>query len=116
MCGLLGVSRSGYYEWRNRADSAAGKRREELTQMITAVFEHNHRAYGYRRVHAVLARSGVECSPELVRQLMRTAGLVTVQPKPWRWSLTEQDGRDHRIRRPGGPRLHRARTGNQNGR
>ena len=46
--------------------------------MITAVFEHNHRTYGYRRVHAVLARSGVECSPELVRKLMRAAGLVTV--------------------------------------
>ncbi|HIW62081.1 MAG TPA: IS3 family transposase [Candidatus Stackebrandtia excrementipullorum] len=82
------MSRSGFYAWRGRTESATHQRRAGLTQMITAVFEHNHRTYGYRRVHAVLARSGVECSPELVRKLMRAAGLVTVQPKPWKWSLT----------------------------
>jgi putative transposase len=32
MCEWLGVSKSGYYEWRTRAESAAAQRRELLRQ------------------------------------------------------------------------------------
>jgi len=47
--------------------------------------------YGYRRIHASLARSGHACSPELVRALVRELGLRPCQPRPWRHSLTDQD-------------------------
>ncbi|NYI47791.1 transposase InsO family protein [Nocardioides aromaticivorans] len=40
--------------------------------------------YGYRRIHADLAEEGTECSPELVRQIMRTQGLIACQPRPFR--------------------------------
>jgi putative transposase len=40
----------------------------------------------------VLVRGGEQCSGELVRQLMRELGLEPCQPKPYRRSLTEQDG------------------------
>ncbi|MGP4030420.1 IS3 family transposase [Actinomadura sp. 3N407] len=91
MCAWLHVSRSGFYDWRTRPLSATAERRERLKLMIEAVFEANHDTYGYRRVHAVLARSGEEVSPELVRQLMRELGLVPVQPRPWR-PVTTQAG------------------------
>jgi len=42
------------------------------------------RLAGHRRVHAALARQGVSCSLELVRHLMRVAGLVPCQRRPWR--------------------------------
>ncbi|MGP4030421.1 IS3 family transposase [Actinomadura sp. 3N407] len=84
MCAWLRVSRSGFYEWRSRPLSATAERRERLKPMIEAVFAANHETYGYRRVHAVLARSGEEVSLELVRQLMRELGLEPVQPRPWR--------------------------------
>jgi putative transposase len=48
--------------------------------------------YGYRRMHAALVRGGEQCCPELVRDLMRELGLEPCQPRPWRHSLTEQDG------------------------
>jgi transposase InsO family protein len=96
MCTMLDVSRSAYYDWKDRPASAAARRRETLAAMITAIFEANHGTYGYRRVHAVLARSGVVVSPELVRQLMRELGLVPCQPRPWRPTTTEADP-SHRI-------------------
>ncbi len=92
MCAWLEVSTSGYYEWKDRAPSPAARRRDRLKQVITAIFEANHGTYGYRRVHAVLARSGEPASPELMREL----GLVPCQPRPWRPSTT--NGNDqHRI-------------------
>ena len=35
----LGVSSSGYYEWRRRPQSATAARREKLKQLITVIFE-----------------------------------------------------------------------------
>jgi len=92
LCEWLEVSKSGYYEWRSRPQSAAAKRRELLKIRIKALFDANNEEYGYRRMHAVLVRGGEQCCPELVRGLMRELGLEPCQPKPWRHSLTEQDG------------------------
>src|SRR5690349_23261187 len=90
MCKWLEVSRSGFYDWKSRPQSATAKRRELLKIKIKALFEANNGEYGYRRVHAALARGGELCSPELVRRLMLELGLVPCQPRPWRRSLTEQ--------------------------
>jgi putative transposase len=92
LCEWLEVSKSGYYEWRSRPQSTAAKRRELLKIKVKALFEANNEEYGYRRMHAVLVRGGEQCCPELVRGLMRELGLEPCQPKPWRHSLTEQDG------------------------
>lgn len=88
MCEILDVSKSGYYEWRHRPDSATNQRRGELKVLITKAFEVSDGTYGYRRVHAQLARWGVTAGPELVRQLMRELGLQPCQPRPRRWNLT----------------------------
>ena len=90
MCEWLSISKSGYYEWRSRPQSAASKRRDLLKLKVKALFEFNNEEYGYRRLHAALARGGERCSPELVRALMRGLGLQPCQPGPWRHSLTEQ--------------------------
>ena len=87
-CGWLGVSRSGYYEWRDRPASATAGRRERLKLLIVRAFDDSDRTYGYRRVHAQLARWGEAASPELVRALMRQLGLVACQPRPWRPTTT----------------------------
>jgi putative transposase len=92
MCALLDVSRSGFYEWRNRPASATTQRREELKLYIVKSFEDSDGTYGYRRVHADLVDWDVPCGPELVRTLMRELGLEPCQPKPWRFCLTDNDG------------------------
>ena len=90
MCEWLEVSKSGYYEWRSRPESATAQRRELLKIKIRALFEANNEKYGYRRMHAALVRGGEQCCRELVRNLMRELGLEPCQPRPWRHSLTEQ--------------------------
>ena len=76
MCRWTGVSKSGYYEWRSRPESATAARRDLLKIKIKALFQANGETYGYRRIHAVLVRGGEQVSDELVRQLMRELGLV----------------------------------------
>jgi hypothetical protein len=39
MCGRLGVSRSGLYDWRSRPESATAQRREELKLLIKKAFD-----------------------------------------------------------------------------
>ena len=90
MCRWLEVSKSGYYEWRSRPESAMAKRREELKLLIKKAFGDSDGTYGYRRVWWQLARWGVQAGLELVRALMRELGLVACQPRPWRPSTTQQ--------------------------
>jgi hypothetical protein len=84
MCEWAEVSTSGYYEWRDRPASATAIRREHLTKLIAAIFTQSDQTYGYRRIHAHLARQGEQVSPEHVRELMRELDLVACQPRPWR--------------------------------
>ncbi|WP_085996038.1 IS3 family transposase [Nonomuraea coxensis] len=110
MCAWLSVSRSGYYEWRERPASATAQRRTMLAALVVEVFAGSHETYGYRRVHAALARRGERCSPELVRALMREQGLVPAQVRAFRPATTVQGdyrgipdlvGRDFTAARPG---------------
>jgi transposase InsO family protein len=68
--------------------SATARRREYLKTLITAIVEQSDRTYGYRRVHAQLARQGEQASPEFVRELMRELDLVSCQPRPYRPTTT----------------------------
>jgi putative transposase len=91
MCVRLLVSRSGFYEWRDRGKSATAQRRADISAVVELSFAESEETYGYRRVHAELVRWGVGCSPELVRSIMRELDLVPCQPRPWRHSLTSAD-------------------------
>lgn len=92
MCEWLEVSTSGYYEWRDRPQSGTAARRDYLRMLVRQIFAESDETYGYRRIHAQLARWGEHCTPELVRSIMRDLGLVPCQPQPWRHSLTEASG------------------------
>jgi putative transposase len=88
MCEWVGVSTSGYYEWRDRPASATAIRRDHLKKLITAIFALSDETYGYRRVHAQLVRQGEQVSGELVRELMCELHLVACQPRPYRPTTT----------------------------
>jgi putative transposase len=90
MCRLAGLSRSGYYQWRERGVSRTAARRAMLVEAIEIVFDCSEGTYGYRRVHAELARRGIAVDDDTVRQIMRDHGWMPVQVKRRR-SLTVAD-------------------------
>jgi putative transposase len=77
-----GVSRSGYYEWKTRTPSATARWRAELGEILEYLFTDSDGTYGYRRVHAALARAGRHVDPQTVRSIMAERGLVACQPRP----------------------------------
>jgi putative transposase len=110
MCRLLGVPRSSFYAWRNRAETATAARRRELSVLVQAAFGAGRGAYGCRRVAAVLNRDGHPCSVGLVAGLMRELGLRACQPRaykrttvPGEQPVTSPDliGRDFTATAPG---------------
>ena len=75
MSAILGVSRSGYYAWRQRKPSAREQANQRLLSHIRDLFIWSRNTYGYRRIHAALEDRGNSCSRNRVARLMRLAGL-----------------------------------------
>src|SRR4051812_9858972 len=73
-CRLLGVSRSGYYEWAANVPSARAQEDGELVERIVSIHDANRGVYGSPRIHAELAMAhGVRVGRKRVERLMREA-------------------------------------------
>lgn len=75
LCGALGVSRGGFYEWLNRSPSRHEQVDRQLLAQVRASFEQSDSTYGSPRVWRDLRAWGYPCSRERVARLMREAGL-----------------------------------------
>lgn len=75
MCRMLGVSRSGYYAWRDRTPSMRSRQDAALSAKIHEIHRRSRQTYGSPRVHAELRALGTRCSRKRVERLMRKAGL-----------------------------------------
>lgn len=84
MCAQLGVSRAGYYAWRNRPASRRAREDATLTTLILAAHAAGRGNPGVRRVRADLAASGHRVSHKRVHRLMRAAGLHGRHPKAFK--------------------------------
>lgn len=80
MCELLGVSRSGYYEWTTRPPSDRALTDAWLTENIKEIWQEHRKVYGSPRIHADLRMAhDVRVGRKRVERLMRQAqisGLV----------------------------------------
>jgi len=75
-CRLLGVSRSGYYDWERRAPRDRALTDAWLTETIRQIHEDHRRVYGSPRIHADLRLAhGVHVGRKRVERLMRQAGI-----------------------------------------
>jgi putative transposase len=75
-CYSMGVSASGFYEWKSRAPSARSIRHAWLTDLTGQVHGASYGTYGQPRVRAELQQAhGITVSRKTVALLMRRAGI-----------------------------------------
>ena len=75
MCKVLKVSRSGYYDWKDRPPSRRSREDAALIDEIHQSHKRSRETYGSPRVHAELRSIGVRCGRKRVARLMRKEGL-----------------------------------------
>jgi len=86
MCELLGVSRSGYYDWATRHGTEPGPRERRWRQvraLVLAAHEESDGVYGAPRITAQLRAAGEKVSTKTVAKAMRAEGIRGVSPRPW---------------------------------
>ena len=72
LCDTLGVSKSGYYDWHERAPSARVQADHTLVERIKAAHAMSDETYGMPRIRAELADEGIHTSRKRIARLMRT--------------------------------------------
>jgi putative transposase len=80
---ILGVSESGYHDWRARAPSPRAIRHAWLSDVIAGVHRDSRQTYGARRVHAELTMGlGIAVGHCAVEMLMARAGIQGLSGRP----------------------------------
>ena len=95
-CELLGVTRSGYYAWRHRDQSARALRNEALCGLIAECFKEHNGTYGSPRITQALRQRGEVCNHKRVERLMREKGHHVRPKRRWRPRTTDSN-HDHPI-------------------
>jgi putative transposase len=84
MCNVLDVSRSSYYAWLKRPESARKKENKNLAIRIKAIHGQRRKTYGSPRVHKELNENGVKCSQNRVARIMKQEGIRAIVPRKYK--------------------------------
>jgi putative transposase len=94
MCGLLEVSRSGFYKWRRSRDatpSPSRQRRAELDAQVAEFHQASDGVYGAPRILADLRAAGARVSRKTVAASLRRQGLAGICPRRFAPATTVVD-------------------------
>ena len=83
-CRILNVSRSGYYDWRNRGMSQQQMANPVLDVHIQRIYKEHAGRYGYRRICVVLCDLGISASFERIRRRMKRLKLRGIQSRKFK--------------------------------
>ncbi len=95
MCGLLGVSPSGFYGSRRRPESARVRENRRLLLEIRAAHRASRQTYGSPRVYHELREKGFRCGLHRVARLMRQEGIRSRRRRKFR--VTTNSGHAHPV-------------------
>jgi len=94
MCGLLEVSRSGFYKWRKTCQAGPGRaavRRAELDAKVAAFHQASDGVYGAPRILADLRDAGETVSRKTVAASLRRQHLAGISPRTFAPATTVVD-------------------------
>jgi len=91
-CRVLGVSRTGYTQWRSRPPSARSRANAQLDAQVASMHAQSGRSYGRPRLVKALGAQGMPVGPERVRKSLKRQGLHPVYKRPYRVT-TDSDHR-----------------------
>jgi transposase InsO family protein len=92
MCRVLGVSRSGFYRWRQHKEGSRAREDRQLLVQIRTVHEQSQRRYGSPRVYQALKKQGKPCGKHRVERLMRSDGLQARRRRCFRVTTRSASG------------------------
>jgi transposase InsO family protein len=95
MAKVLGVCRSGYYDFLGRGASSRVEENERLLKQIKAIYKDSRGVYGSPRIHEELKNQGERCSRRRVAKLMKREGIQAKMRK--RWKVTTQPNKKAEI-------------------
>lgn len=90
LCQVYGVSRSGYYAWRDRPRSLRAQEDERLGEAMVELHQGFRRSYGARRLHRALRQKGYDCSVRRVARLMKSLEITASSKGLYNWQPGRQ--------------------------
>nr|WP_084006992.1 IS3 family transposase [Gottfriedia luciferensis] len=90
MCKVLGVSRSGYYDWLKRPQSKRTLIKEKLSKQIKEIYLESNKRYGAIKILRTLNKHGSIISLKTVQRLMKANSLRSITVKKYRAKQTEK--------------------------
>jgi putative transposase len=88
LCRILEISRSGYYAWLERPESAHAQQDRQLRVRVRASFEASRKCYGSPRVWEDLRELDIRVSRKRVVRLMQEEGLQARARKRYKATTT----------------------------
>ena len=92
LCRCLAVTRSGFYAWQRRPESARSRDDRRLKVLVQASFDASKQRYGSPRIHEDLIEQDEQVSRKRVVRLMQEEGLVARARK--RYKVTTMSDHD----------------------
>lgn len=90
----LGVSRSGYINWKKRLPSKQAIRKQNVKERIQEIYDESHQNYGAPKIARSLCQEGEEISEKTVGNYMREMGLKAQYIKPYTITTINSDFSD----------------------
>lgn len=89
VCAVLDISRSAFYLWKGSIPTTREEKNMELIPKVNLIFRMHRRRYGTRRIVSTLADQGERIGRRRIAKIMKTQGLVAIQPKSFKPRGTE---------------------------
>lgn len=88
---ILGVSRSGYINWKKRLPSQRELRKQTIKERILEIYHDSHQNYGAPKITECLKKEGETITEKTVGNYMREMGIKAQYVKPYTVTTIDSD-------------------------